>query len=727
MLRITFTALVKRVSLVVFIGLAADAAFAQCVDSSVVNNFKVRSVKFQSLFGRVPEKLKTQLEGHKGDSYSALQASNYISEIDEFLDSDPIQQKYEQLIANKLKFSIKGTYTELACVKAAPVSECQLAFGTAITECVDVSIRRYSVEVDGLNSSPFLLLFPRSTLTALYEALPRPLLALNPNLNLDQDKRVGPSISVDTVTDLLDLFADKESTAPTVPEAVPVPSVSPTPTVPGDVEITLPVSGADESGGSNTAVETARNAKLLLRLKANKSLSNDFYDTNTGLVLERTRPLERFQSLKIDARFESQHLPQGDGDFLRNATSIGATADLRFKHGPFQLLSFSGNYEWSRNRFTDDQGLREVSSEHGYSARLFLDGVLKKGMTRAAVWFDGGAPNIVSGQYRRLGVLAGFGKEFIVKHKREIRKIHLGDLNIDCWTNYAAEPKKNEQSVGFEVTAGAGRAWGEVPQYARFFGGNQSSQFLYEELTSASLQSFPSGPLVRSLGHQQAGIEGPMNNRFGATSYWHANVNVSVPVANWSLALIPHAWVGATPRNKEDVQFGNAVAEGEPVCRDLKYMVKRAVRRSGMTLMINQEAFNSLTDQQRKAFELQAKPDLTEEEQAELDAARQAYAAAKLRVRPEVESLFNRDVLPISDFIADHANLIAVKPLFMFDVSHLGSSFGGNGRTLYGAGTGLQVDVVLARFEAGYVFAINREPGDPRGNFIARLVFRRLF
>src|SRR5687768_14363233 len=201
MLRVSFVALAKRVVLVVFpIFMAGHpVVLAQCVDSSEVNNFKVRSVKFRSLFGRVPEKLKTQLEGHKGESYSALEASKYIREIDQFLDNDPIQQKYETLIANKLKFSIKGTYTELECVKKVPPAECQQSFdpGT-FSECVDVMIRRYSVEVDGLNSSPYLLLFPRSALTALYGALPRPLLALNPNLDLNQDRSFGPSVSLDT-------------------------------------------------------------------------------------------------------------------------------------------------------------------------------------------------------------------------------------------------------------------------------------------------------------------------------------------------------------------------------------------------------------------------------------------------------------------------------------------------------------------------------------------------
>ena len=727
MLGVSLVALANRVTLLVFLILICGppVIVAQCVDSSVVTNFTVRSVKFRSLFGRVPEKLRTQLEAHKGETYSAGQASNYIREIDQFLDNDPIQQKYETLVANKLKFSLKGVYTELACVRPLSVSECQQSFGRAVTECVDVSIRRYSVEVDGLNSSPYLLLFPRSALTALYGALPRPLLALNPNFDFNQDRSFGPSTSVDTATDLLDFSATARGTSSPASAPPQIPVAPPTPTVPGDVEIGIPATEVSTVNDSEID-QIPRNTRLLFRFSGRKSLSKDFYDTSSALMLERARPLQLFQSFKADAKFVSQHLPQGVGEFLRNAASFGLGTDLRLKSGPFQLITFGGYYAWSRNRFTDQSGLREISSENGYGARLLLDGVVKKGFLRAAVWFDGGAPDIPDSHYRRLAAVAGYGKEFIVSRKKQIHKIHLEDLDLDCWTAYATEPRRNQQTVGLEVIVGAGQAWGDVPEYARFFGGNQSGQFLYDELTSPAVQNFPSGPLIRSVGQKKAGVNGPVGI-LGATSYWHANVNLSLPNANWSVPLIPHSWEGATPLNKDDTAFGNSVSEGELVCRDLKYMVKRAVRRSGMILMIHQEAFNSLTDQQKKAFELQEKPDLTPEEQPRLDAAKQAYTEAKLKVRPEVELLFRRDVLPISDFIADHANLISVKPLLLFDVAHLSSSRGLEGRTRFGSGLGVQLDAVLARLELGYVFGINREQGDPRGQFVGRLVFRRLF
>jgi hypothetical protein len=192
--------------------------------------------------------------------------------------------------------------------------------------------------------------------------------------------------------------------------------------------------------------------------------------------------------------------------------------------------------------------------------------------------------------------------------------------------------------------------------------------------------------------------------------------------------LIPHEWVTAIPKRAEDAEFEGHVPAGEMVCRDLKFMVKNAVGVSGATLLINQQAHDLLTEDQKKALRLRNRPDRTPEQDAQLAAAEEALSAAKSKVTPEVKTLFAQEILPITNFIADHANIFAVKPLFMFDVANLGLSGGNNnGRTRYGIGGGLQIDVVLARFELGYVFALNRAPGDTSGNLVGRLVFRRFF
>ena len=102
------------------------------------------------------------------------------------------------------------------------------------------------------------------------------------------------------------------------------------------------------------------------------------------------------------------------------------------------------------------------------------------------------------------------------------------------------------------MLAGAGRTWGDVPGYARFFAGAPAGQFLYDELSATTVTRFPYGPLIRSLGESQGGTVNNLGNvTLGGTSYWHANVNVSIPVPAWSRSLIPDEWVAVSKRGRE--------------------------------------------------------------------------------------------------------------------------------------------------------------------------------
>jgi hypothetical protein len=85
-----------------------------------------------------------------------------------------------------------------------------------------------------------------------------------------------------------------------------------------------------------------------------------------------------------------------------------------------------------------------------------------------------------------------------------------------------------------------------------------------------------------------------------------------------------------------------------------------------------------------------------------------------------------KQITPISTFIADEANIYAIKPLLMIDAAHVDFATSADAVTLVGIGGGVQFTVVVARFEAGYLRAVRRLPTDPRGNFVMGLVFRNL-
>ena len=721
----------RRASLLILIvaSVSFTTARAQCVDSSTVNNYKVRSVHVETLFGRVPRKLRDTLDSHHSEPYSAARALVYINEIRSFYASDPAQEKYERLIANKLRLSVKAGVTSLKCVDKLNPAECQAAFpGT--TECVDVTLRRYFVDVDALDVSPYVIPLPRSALVALYGAIPRPLLALNPGFTAEGDKSFGPAFSIDTATDLLDLkqiFGGSGGGG-----------------------------GSGASGGSGFGdkepdVELSKKEiKLLARIKGRKSLTEAFYETSSGLTLASANALSKFQNLALEATLDARNVPQGSGNYLANAAKLTFSTDIRPKGGAIKLIEIGGGYRWSRNRFySGNAGVpNEFSSENGFSGRAIADGLLAKGLVRAALWFDGGSLDQSRGSYQRAAGLFSYAREFVIRRKRDFHEINPSDIGQPCWTSYpdlkqpkdpnkAPPSRKNEQTVGFEMTLGAGRAWGSTPEYARFYGGSPVGQFLYDELSAQSMTAFPAGPIIRSLPQGQAGVAtSPSNLDSGGTSYWHANVSVSIPVAAWSSPLIPFEWVSASPepklpphrrRREEDIEFDGHIPKGASICRDLKSTIKTLVGVSGVTLLVAQQARDSLTDGERDALRLRNAVNPTTEEKARLAAAEEHLKRSTETIRPDVEKLFDREIIPITNFIADHANILAVKPLTMFDIAHLALQGTSAHNTRYAFGGGLQIDVVMARFELGYMAGLNRLAGDPRGSFVGRLILRRFF
>jgi hypothetical protein len=159
------------------------------------------------------------------------------------------------------------------------------------------------------------------------------------------------------------------------------------------------------------------------------------------------------------------------------------------------------------------------------------------------------------------------------------------------------------------------------------------------------------------------------------------SLNVSVPIPPWSRPLIPNEVVESI----ED-------AEGTPQDVTLKEVLKKQVAQ-GQRLLRSSLVRQGVT------------PD---------DATAQARDTWK-------------EIQPVADFIADQANLFAVKPLLMLDVAQISGAADGDSRVRVALGGGLQLTVVVARFEIGYLYAVQRAPGDDRGNLFVRLTFQNLF
>jgi hypothetical protein len=402
-------------------------------------------------------------------------------------------------------------------------------------------------------------------------------------------------------------------------------------------------------GGDDLPAE--RNTKLNLNLLGRKSLTKPFYDADVTLSLKRRRPGKTLESYSLDGNFVGVQEPWGEGKYFRNSGRLGATLELRPQSEWLGKITASAAYRFSGNRFfSGDQLLAERTSENSFEGRAIIDGRIAGGLIRLGIWADSSSPKDFNSYQRVAGTLA-YQKEFAVT------------LN---------------QTLGVEVTIGAGRAFGDVPEYARFYGGNQLASFLYDETDDRVLASLPSGPLIRSFGKGQAG------NRLGAamvrggTSYKHLNLNITLPIPGLSRPLIPAEQV--------------IEAEDEEPGGTLKDVIKGQMNTAESSISV--------------ALQEQGLP---------FDDAQKEAAQIVKQIRPAV------------NFIADQANIFSIKPLLMFDVANLKSPGSTGHRTPYGVGGGLQLTIVVAKFEAGYMRTVRRSPGDPRGNFVMRLVFQNLF
>jgi hypothetical protein len=400
--------------------------------------------------------------------------------------------------------------------------------------------------------------------------------------------------------------------------------------------------------------------RLDLKAWGRKSVDNPFYNAGLDLSLSRRRDGSMLEVLSIDGHFRADEQPLGEGRYLKNAARLGASMQIHPDSKVFNRISVGGKYRWANNRLVNGNDLK--TTEQAFEARTIIDGRPGGGFSRLAVWMDAASPSNQSGSYRRLAGIFGFEKEF----------------------------GPDNQTVGVEALAGTGRAWGAAPEYARFFGGNSARNFLYENQDSIVMTDFPVGPLIRSFGQAQA----TSATARGGTSYWHFNLNVSIPVPALSRSLIPNVPIenddGSTILLKDKLK---GFAIGSAVGGIADTMIDQIIE------------------------------DLMNQGMSEDDATQKAAEIANKRA----EKIVSKEIKPTIEFIADKANLYALKPLIMFDAARINAPGSLGNRTRFAFGGGLQFTIVIARFEAGYLRTIRRMEGDSHGNFIMRLVFQNLF
>ncbi len=508
------------------------------------------------------------------------------------------------------------------------------------SKTIDFIINILFLRTDLQNLANNILPIPRSLKPSFYNKMPAPLRVFNPQFNFNYDGKTGPETSLDISTNLLNLSNVSENRRPKV------------------------IDGKKHS---------ARN-QLRFTFSGRKSLTKQFYQTKTALIFSKIRSGKFIEEMDLIGGFSADEQPLNDMRYVNNGLRMGAQIKLRPHIGILNTINLFGGYSNDSNRVYQQARLDNLGGRDSkFNFRSIIDGRLWKGFARIGVWAESTKLDESLNRYRRIAGIFGYQKEF----------------------------GSGTQTVCIEAIAGGGKTSGTVPLYARFFGGNNSSNYLYESPDSIVLTSFPVGPLLRSYGKTKAALSTPNGLTSGGKAFWHANFNLTIPIPSWSRRLIPDE----TIVNKDD--DGNITSTIKVNAMLENFTVKSAIGGIGDNLLDS-----IIADLMKKNPNL----DETEAEQLALPIAQR-----------EAEKIVNKDIAPTMKFISRHANLYAVKPLFMFDAAKLYGDGLFNSRYRYGFGSGLQIVMVVARAEIGYMFSAPRVIGEQKGNFVFRITFQNLY
>ncbi len=356
---------------------------------------------------------------------------------------------------------------------------------------------------------------------------------------------------------------------------------------------------------------------------------------------------------------------------LKQATpsieSLGVEASFTADHQP-QL-----NASYLKNALRVD-GHAAFNPASGIVNRVALNGGYRRssnrlgGVNRISVTensYQGSA--IVDGRILNGFTRAGFWLDGGKPENQE------GYHRIAALIGYQKEVPLGDQTIGIEALLGAGKASKQAPDYSLFYGGNTLNNFIYSEIIDPETLSFlPSGPVLRGYGRNQAGFRLPSGETRGAHSYHHFNLSVAIPISSLSAPLIPDEVV-------------------DPPSTTLRGLVDFGVNTGEAALS------SSFEDEGLSSDEADAK-------------------AAKVfsQIKPGIK------------YLTYYAKIYSLKPLVMFDAARMTRNES-DSQSRYSVGGGVELTVVIAKFQAGYMHAINRFEGEKRGNLVFRLVFTNLF
>jgi hypothetical protein len=671
------------------------AVQAQCNGNDITtgDGYRVRSLKVETLFGRTPRKLEEMLSRHRGEEYVTdlpdlvvhstgqprLVSSRdaYRREVREFfrqyeegiIDSAAIPL-FTLLQRNSIYFRV--TYVD-DCVQIVPAATCESTItdraGRAVSGCVDVTIRIKVLPINTSSLSASFWDFARSNGLTFHGALLRPVLAFNPTLGIEHDRAYGLALAGSVSTNLLslpDVFRGK----------------------------TVPV----------------QQTQLGFSFDGSRSLTRRFYNTLTGISLSRVRPFKSVESFGLHTSYAANRQPQGEWTLLTDALHVGGNTLLKFKKQSLSAFNAGAGYRRASNRVITEPGISSRIVENAFESYGVLDGRMGGGFTRGAVWYDAASVPENSLSYQRIASAIGYSKDLFLP-QRKCRVVQRDGRDTCIY------PAKNPSAIGVELLTGAGHAWGSVPTYALFYGGNQQSNFLHGAIAGSATTQVPGGPLIRSFGRNSAGAG--QNSGLGGTTYWNVSASVSLPIPALSRPLLPAVLALVIPPDAGALSCED--------CSSLKDMLKNQVDggKNMLIIALANQKMDSVLKKDLALTEDSLNP-LTANEKQRLAHAESVFEKYLKEAQAEADKIID-PLKPAIHHIADRMNLFSIKPLVLFDAASIFTGAEPGPRTRMAVGAGLQFNVVVARLEAAYMQTVRYLPGDDRRNVVLRMVFEKIF
>ena len=331
-------------------------AFSQprnCIEIAPNAGFTVRSVTIVARW--VPEALKKQITDLIGIGHSF---------------SDSKVSAAQALISQELKAAENRFPPRLAgalAVSFITVDYC--AVPDAPGEVAIVFYPRY-LRIDLFNIGNNFLPIPRSPKPTFYEKVPPLLLAFAPVIGLNSDRRYGPSVAIQTLTDLFH-----------------IPGLS----------------------------KGSKKLKLNIGAEARRSLTNDFYTLGGNLELLQPIATTTSNGWSIGMNFLTKAQPLGKGKYdYKNVTLQGAlqgSAKLPF----VKRYLLGGNLSFLNNDFDTLPSKRVQNSERGYGIFLLTDGLINKNFGRVGIWAQSGILKESHTSYQRLSAKIAYGTSIKIK------------------------------------------------------------------------------------------------------------------------------------------------------------------------------------------------------------------------------------------------------------------------------------------------------------------------